>query len=146
MKSLKVLCLCFILVIALGGCGQKEIKMQDGSYTAQMSDYSFGWREFVTITVKNGEIVSVQYNAENESGFIKSWDSAYMKNMKTVTGTYPNEYTRYYAAQIMGQSELPDIDSLSGASTSGGNFEKLSKAVVEQALKGDSQVVYVKSE
>ncbi len=146
MKRLKALWLCSILVIMLSGCGQQEEKMQNGSYTAQMSDYSHGWREFVTITVKNAEIVSVQYNAENESGFIKSWDNAYMKNMKTVMGTYPNEYTRYYAAQIMGQSELPDIDVLSGASTSGGNFEKLSKVVIEQALKGDSQVVYVKSE
>ena len=31
--------------------------------------------------VKGGSIVSVEYNAENPSGFIKSWDNAYMQNM-----------------------------------------------------------------
>lgn len=143
MKRLKALCLCFILVVTLSGCGQEEPKMHDGSYTAQRQEYSHGWREFVTITVKNGEIVTIQFNAENESGFIKSWDNVYMGRMKAGTGTYPNEYTRYYAGQLMGQSEPQDIDVISGASTSGESFQKLSEAVIEQALKGDSQVAYV---
>ena len=45
-----------------------------------------------------GSIVSVEYNAENASGFIKSWDNAYMQTMLHTNGTYPNEYTRYYAS------------------------------------------------
>lgn len=137
-------CLTFILI--MGGCGDTQTKMQDGTYTAQMSDYSFGWKEYVTITVKNGCIISTEFNAENASGFIKSWDNAYMKNMRPVTGTYPNEYTRYYAAQLTGQSTLPEIDCLSGASNSGNNFKKLSQAVVEQSIKGDSSIIYVESE
>ena len=132
------------LACILGGCGEKgQSGMKDGSYTAQMAEYSHGWREYVTVTVKNGKIVSTEYNAENASGFIKSWDNIYMNEMKTVTGTYPNEYTRYYAAQLNGQEEAPEIDALAGASSSGGNFRKLSQAVVEQALKGDSTVVLV---
>lgn len=135
-------------IAAFCGCGKEEVSggLKDGSYTAEMGEYSHGWKEFVTITVKNGEIVSTEYNAENASGFIKSWDNAYMMNMKLVTGTYPNEYTRYYAAQLTGQSSAPEIEALSGASTSGGNFSKLSKAVVEQAVKGDSTVVRVETE
>ncbi len=132
------------LACVLGGCGEKgQSGMKDGSYTAQMAEYSHGWREYVTVTVKNGKIVSTEYNAENASGFIKSWDNIYMNEMKTVTGTYPNEYTRYYAAQLNGQEEAPEIDALAGASSSGGNFRKLSQAVVEQAVKGDSTVVLV---
>ena len=132
------------LACILGGCGEKgQSGMKDGSYTAQMAEYSHEWREYVTVTVKNGKIVSTEYNAENASGFIKSWDNIYMNEMKTVTGTYPNEYTRYYAAQLNGQEEAPEIDALAGASSSGGNFRKLSQAVVEQALKGDSTVVLV---
>ena len=132
------------LACILGGCGEKgQSGMKDGSYTAQMAEYSHGWRDYVTVTVKNGKIVSTEYNAENASGFIKSWDNIYMNEMKTVTGTYPNEYTRYYAAQLNGQEEAPEIDALAGASSSGGNFRKLSQAVVEQALKGDSTVVLV---
>lgn len=147
MKRRTLTVIFFTLALALNGCGQDRSEgMQDGTYTAQMSDYSFGWKEYVTITVKNGGITSTEYNAENASGFIKSWDNAYMNNMKSVTGTYPNEYTRYYAAQLTGQSTLPEIDMLSGASTSGGNFKKLAQSVVEQAIKGDSTIVFVESE
>ncbi len=140
-----VLLLAFALIF--GGCGAKEqtAGMQDGSYTAQMAEYSFGWKEYVTITVKNGEIVTTEFNAENASGFIKSWDNAYMNNMRPVSGTYPNEYTRYYAAQLTGQTEAPEIETLTGATSSGVNFRLLTQAVVEQALKGDSTVAIVEA-
>ena len=131
------------LVVLLAGCGKTEEGLQDGYYTAQASEYNFGWKEYVTILVKGGSIVSVEYNAENASGFIKSWDNAYMQNMLHSNGTYPNEYTRYYAAQLLeGQGE-GEIDALSGASSSYSSFQKLSVAVVEQARKGDSEVVLV---
>ena len=42
----------------------------------------------------------MEYNAENASGFIKSWDNAYMQTMLHAQGTYPNEYTRSYANQL----------------------------------------------
>ncbi len=137
-----------ILVAAallFGGCGagQEQGGMQDGSYTAQMPEYSHGWKEYITITVKNGEIIAVEYNAENQSGFVKSWDNAYMNNMKSITGTYPNEYTRYYASQLAGKNGMAEIDALSGATSSYGNFRKLAEAVVEQAVKGDSAIVLV---
>ncbi len=145
MNRRKIAVIFCIICMFTVGCGAKteQTEMQNGSYTAQMKEYSHGWREYVTISVKNGEIVSTEYNAENASGFIKSWDNLYMNNMKPVTGTYPNEYTRYYAAQLTGQTEAPEIEALSGASSSGGNFEKLSRAVVNQAIKGDSSVVLV---
>ncbi|MCX4328410.1 MAG: FMN-binding protein, partial [Lachnospiraceae bacterium] len=145
MGRLKILLLCAVTALAAPGCADnKDMEvLQDGSYTAQMKEYSYGWQEYVTIVVKNGEIVSTEFNAENASGFIKSWDNAYMQNMNPVSGTYPNEYTRYYAAQLTGRKETPDIDLLTGATSSGDNFQRLSEAVVKQALKGDSSVVYV---
>lgn len=149
MKKLRITGTVLILTLLLAGCGsnkQQQPKMQDGSYTAQMSDYSFGWKEYVTITVNNGTIASTEYNAENPSGFIKSWDNAYMNNMKPVSGTYPNEYTRLYAAQLTGQSSVPEIDTITGATSSGLNFQKLCEAVVKQAINGDSSVAIVQSE
>lgn len=145
MTRLKIAAALMVTTFLITGCTSNEDKkvLQDGSYTAQMKEYSYGWQEYVTITVKNGEIVSTEFNAENPSGFIKSWDNAYMQNMKPVSGTYPNEYTRYYAAQLTGQKETPNIDLISGATGSGENFQRLSEAVVRQAIKGDSSVVYV---
>lgn len=148
MRQWKIAGVAVLLILVLSGCQAKETQkgLQDGCYTAQMSDYSFGWKEYVTIIVKNGEIVSTEYNAENPSGFIKSWDNAYMNNMKPISGTYPNEYTRYYAAQLTGQKTAPKIDIISGATSSGNNFQRLAEAVVEQGMKGDSTIVEVKAE
>lgn len=129
-------------------CGDTtaETELQDGYYTAQASAFSHGWKEYITILVKSGNIVSVEYNAENASGFIKSWDNTYMQNMLHSNGTYTNEYTRYYAGQMQeGQGE-GTIDALTGATSSYNSFQKLSAAVLEQARKGDSSIVLVNTD
>ena len=138
--------LCFALALLLGGslsaCGSKT-DLQDGYYTAQAAEYSHGWKEYITIMVKGGSIVSVEYNAENASGFIKSWDNAYMQNMLHSNGTYPNEYTRYYAGEFLEKQGKEEIDALSGATSSYGSFQMLEAAVLEQARKGDSSIILV---
>ena len=96
MKRIFAMLLSLLMTAALlTACGG-QAGLQDGYYTAQMSQFSHGWKEYITILVKGGSIISVEYNAENASGFIKSWDNAYMQNMLHSNGTYPNEYTRYY--------------------------------------------------
>ena len=142
MKRILALLLSLLLLVpALTACGGGGL--QDGYYTAQAAEFSHGWKEYITIMVKGGSIVSVEYNAENASGFIKSWDNAYMQTMLHSNGTYPNEYTRYYANQLLeGQGE-GIIDALSGASSSHGSFQLLAKAVLEQARLGDSSIVFV---
>ena len=142
MKRILSLVLALLLAVSLTACSG-QAGLQDGYYTAQAAEFSHGWKEFITIMVKGGSIVSVEYNAENASGFIKSWDNAYMQNMLHSNGTYPNEYTRYYAGQLLkGQGE-GTIDALAGASSSHSSFQKLAAAVVEQARKGDSSIVFV---
>ena len=142
MKRILSLVLALLLAVSLTACGDKTA-LQDGYYTAQAAEFSHGWKEYITILVKDGSIISVEYNAENASGFIKSWDNAYMQTMLHSNGTYPNEYTRYYANQLLeGQGE-GSIDALSGASSSHGSFQLLAKAVLEQARLGDSSIVFV---
>ena len=142
MKRILSLILTLLLAVSLTACGS-DTELQDGYYTAQAAAYNFGWKEYITILVKGGSIISVEYNAENASGFIKSWDNAYMQNMLHSNGTYPNEYTRYYAGQLLsGQGEAP-IDAITGATSSYGSFQKLAAAGLEQARKGDSSIVFV---
>ena len=145
MKRIFVMLISLLLMTPLlTACGDQE-GLQDGYYTAQASEFSHGWKEYITILVKGGSIVSVEYNAENASGFIKSWDNAYMQNMLHVNGTYPNEYTRYYAGQLLeGQGEGV-IDAISGATSSHSTFQMLAQAVLEQARKGDSSIVTVEA-
>lgn len=142
MKRILSIVLILVFMLSLTACGE-QTGLQDGYYTAQASEFSHGWKEYITIMVKGGSIVSVEYNAENASGFIKSWDNAYMQTMLHSTGTYPNEYTRYYAGQLLeGQGE-EEIDALSGASSSWGSFQKLEAAVIAQAMQGDSSIAIV---
>lgn len=145
MKKLTITGILIIFALAFTGCTSKkeDNTMKDGCYTAQMQEYSYGWKEYVTITVKNGKIVSTEFDAENASGFIKSWDSNYMQNMLKAQGTYPNEYTRYYASQLQNGQGKNTIDVLTGATSSYYSFQKLSAAVIEQARRGDSSIVIV---
>ena len=141
-KRIMVLLFCMCMGILAVSC-KKEEGLKDGYYTAEMSDYSHGWKEYVTICVMENKIVSVEYNAENASGFIKSWDNAYMQNMFHVSGTYPNQYTRYYAGELLDHQNADGIDALSGATSSYGSFQKLAAAALQQAEKGDSSIVMV---
>ena len=142
MKRILSLVIALMAAVYLTGCGNQET-LQDGYYTAQAAEYHFGWKEYITIMVKGGSIVSVEYNAENPSGFIKSWDNAYMQTMLHSNGTYPNEYTRYYASQLLERQQEEGIDAISGASSSYNSFQKLAAAVLEQARQGDSGIVFV---
>ena len=144
-KGMLMLLLTCVCVFVLIGCSGRPGSLKDGYYTAQAEEYSHGWKEFVTITVRGGKIISVEYNAVNESGFVKSWDNAYMHTMKAYTGTYPNEYTRNYAAQLL-KKQSPNVDAISGASSSAASFQKLAAAVLEQAQKGDSSTIFVETE
>lgn len=143
-NRIAVVLLTAVCCLTAAGCAN-DTALQDGFYTAQAAEFSHGWKEYVAITVQSGKIISIEYNAANESGFIKSWDNAYMSNMKAVTGTYPNEYTRNYAAQIL-QNQAAGVDAITGATTSAQSFDKLSAAVIEQARRGDSQIVIVAAE
>ncbi|MCI8453426.1 MAG: FMN-binding protein [Lachnospiraceae bacterium] len=118
-------------------------EMQDGFYTAQMADYSHGWKEYLCILVKNDTIVYAEFNAKDPSGYIKAWDNAYMRNMLSAGPTYPNEYTRGYVSQLINAQNPDAVNAISGATSSYNNFEKLSTAVLEQAKKGDSSIVVV---
>jgi len=132
----------FCTVFILGGCSSKS-EMKNGFYTAEMQDYSHGWKEYLRIMVKNNTIVYAEFNAKNPSGYIKAWDNTYMRNMLTVNKTYPNEYTRNYTAQLI-NIQNSNIDALTGATNSANNFKKLTTAVIEQAKKGDSNTFIVK--
>ena len=128
-KMKRMLIILFICAgLLFSACGE-QAGLQDGYYTAQASEFSHGWKEYITIMVKGGSIVAVEYNAENASGFIKSWDNTYMQAMLHDTGTYPNEYTRYYAGQLLEDGRADGIDALTGATSSHSSFEKLAEAV-----------------
>lgn len=143
MKKMIVSLLTVVMLFSLSSCAKEE-ELKDGYYTAHMDGYEkgHGWQEFVTICVSNGKIITVEYNAATPTGFIKSWDIAYMRVMNPAKGIYPNRYTRQYGAQLL-EKQSSDIDAISGATSSGKNFKALVEAVLEKAKQGDSSVTVV---
>ena len=124
MKKTAVFLIMTCFLAAFAGCGSGN-KMENGYYTAEMSDFSHGWKEYVCIYVKNDRIISAEFNAKDPSGFIKAWDNEYMRNMEAGTGIYPNKYTRGYVEQLIEGQKDTEVDTLSGATHSGGNFARL---------------------
>jgi major membrane immunogen (membrane-anchored lipoprotein) len=145
---LAVILLAAVLSAAgISACSQSASSMQDGYYTAEFAAFdAHGWKEFVTIFVKNGRIASVEYNAKNQSGFIKSWDMNYMRVMGASSGSYPNEYTRVYAGELLQRQGVEGIDAISGASESHGTFRLLAEAAIAQAEAGDKTVAFIEME
>lgn len=132
------------LVLLLSGCMQTGDTLQSGYYTAEMAQFDDkGWKEYVTIGISGGEIVTVEFNAKNASGLIKAWDMAYMRRMNDKMGTYPTEYTRAYAASLIRSQSPNQIDAVAGATVSGWNFSALISAALENAKVGDHTVALV---
>lgn len=142
-KKMFILSLIVTLALpTLAGCSNLN-ELKDGYYTAEMAEFSHGWKEYLIIQVKHGAIVSAEFNAKDASGFIKAWDNTYMKNMMTVQETYPNKYTREYVQQLIEGQRDVQVDVVTGASSSGNNFKQLVQAVLKQAENGNSETVIV---
>jgi major membrane immunogen (membrane-anchored lipoprotein) len=118
-------------------------ELNDGYYTAECARYHRGWKEFLTIYVNNGKVTTVEYNARDASGFIKSWDMDYMRVMNETDGNYPSKYTRIYAGEMLNKQDYSKIDAMSGATESLKSFQLLAEAVIERARAGDKRVAFV---
>jgi major membrane immunogen (membrane-anchored lipoprotein) len=143
LKCGSVFFLSLVTSLLLLSCSEKKA-MRDGYYTAEALEFdAHGWKEFVTIYVNNGRIVTVEYNAKNESGFIKSWDPDYVRKMNAANGTYPDEYTRIYADALLQSQNPGEVDVLTGATESWHSFKQLAEGVIGQALRGEKEVAFV---
>lgn len=131
-------------VLLLSACQNQKVRMHDGFYSAEAAVLDeHGWKEYITIYVSDNTIVTVDYNAKNASGYIKSWDMDYMVVMNASSGTYPNKYAREYAAALIDQQDPDHIDAITGATHSYVSFIQLARAAVAQAYAGNEDVVFV---
>lgn len=138
------LALLLLFLLLLGGCTRDSDALQDGYYTAQAAAFdNHGWKEYVTIYVSDNRIITVEYNAANSSGFLKSWDMTYMSTMNATDGTYPNKYTREYADALLNRQDPAKVDAISGATHSYYSFQLLAAASIEQSRNADKAVALV---
>lgn len=141
---LRVLLAALSAALLLCGCAGDTGTLYDGYYTAEAAEFdNYGWKEYVTVCISNRRIVSVEYDARNASGFIKSWDMDYMRVMNETDGTYPNEYVRKYAERLVDKQHPERVDAVTGATHSHASFQLLAAACLEQANTNGSNIVYV---
>jgi major membrane immunogen (membrane-anchored lipoprotein) len=146
-SGLPVLAVLMLLIAACSGgegAGSGGQKLADGYYAAEAAFYdSHGWKEYIAIYVDNNNIVTVDYNAKNASGFLRSWDMNYMRLMGALTGTYPAAYGREYSAALLRLQEPEGIDALAGATTSCNSFKILAATAISRAKAADKSVALV---
>ena len=139
----------FIVVIVLGvlahdyPAGGPVNSLRDGYFTAEEAEYYQGWKEYITIYVNNGRIVTADFNGRNSSGFVKSWDMDYMRLMTKTDGTYPSEFIRAYVSELVARQSTEGIDAISGATGSYHSFRELADAAIIQARTGEGKVAFV---
>ncbi|WP_251862373.1 hypothetical protein [Clostridium sp. Marseille-Q2269] len=72
------------MVLSLGllsGCGNKNA-LKDGVYKSEFSKLdSKGWKAQLSIEVKDGKIISSNYDYVNKDGKLKTQDEDYNKKM-----------------------------------------------------------------
>jgi len=142
-----LLCLLLLAALFLSSCANTAGAMTDGYYSAEMADFdSHGWKEVLTIYVKESIVISVDYEAMNASGFIKSWDMDYMRTMNETDGTYPNKYVRLYSEALLNYQNPEKVQAVTGATHSYHTFQALAIAALEHARTGNTDVAYVYAE
>lgn len=140
-RLIAVLLLCLIF----SSCAKGDEKLlQDGYYIAEAANYDDeGWKEYVAIYVNNHKIVTVEYNAKDASGFLKSWDMAYMRGMNATNRTYPTKYARDYAAELLNTQDPAKMYELPGPGNAFAYFKRMAEAAVGQSIAGDNNIALV---
>ena len=145
-KSLPVLGIGVLAALLLSGCG--SARYADGTYTAQSSVYEGLEDEegdeggdgygVVTITVKDNVVVDCTFTTYMTDGTVK--DEEYGKqNGEIANQDYYNKAQRAvrasenYAQQLAAKGKLDEVDAISGATISYGEFQEAVELALDQA-------------
>lgn len=119
-----------------------QAELQDGTYTTETEAFSAtGYKDTVTITVANGAITNVVWDAYNEAGQYKSVLSLAGEYVMTEDGPTWQEQAEAMAAYLVQTQDVNAIntddagktDSVAGVSISVGTFVNLVKTNLEKA-------------
>ena len=133
---------CVLLVSCKGEASSKQY--HDGVYTAEFENYdSYGYKDFIRVTVEDGAVEKVEYDAVNSDGQLRSMDGDYEKRMQSQQDTYPQKYSADLVNQFMENGAIDEVDDVAGASWSSACFRALYKALEMQMLNGETDLLLV---
>jgi len=93
------------------------VGLKDGTFTGASPYDAFDYRHEVTLKIKDGKIVELDYNEINKKGVGKQEDQEYCEEM-SVTGTSPEIAYPIYENELLQTQNILDVDAVSGASYS----------------------------
>lgn len=134
MKKFVALLLAVLLMFTFAACGESSNgKIPDGTYTARASEATYGWTDVLTVTYKDGAIVSATFDSEDENGNLKSKASADEYPMDPL----PSVWMPQLSENIVKAGTSADVDAVAGA-TMGSNNAKALLAAIEKGAKDSS--------
>ena len=137
--------LLLLFAFAAAGCDTQKTYV-DGSYRAEFADFdSYGYKDFLEITVQGGRVTAVTFNGVDAQGGLKSDDAAYRENMEKIQGTNPSKYSADVINQYLEQLDIKKVDIVAGATYSTNCFKALFFALEANMLKGDQTLVVVQN-
>ena len=146
MKKLIKLLAVVVCVFAFTACSEASFtNLQDGTYRAEYKNFDvYGWKDYIEITVENGEISGLVFDAVNmEDGSLKSEDESYKSQMEPIVGTYPAKYNADLINQFLESGKISAVDVVAGATQSTGSFKTLLTNIVPSIKAGDTATVLV---
>lgn len=143
MKKVLALAAMLIMAISLTGCsmtGSGGGKMADGVYTAQVDDVyvqnsGYGWRDTLSLTIKDGAVVSAEFDSFNANGDAKSKDSTYDMT------PHPSEWMPQLSSNIAKATSAETIDGVAGATNSSTVARNLYAAIMKNGKVGETITV-----
>ena len=146
----KIIAMLLALSLAAGvltGCSDENIQatLIDGTYRAEFREFDdYGWKDYVEITIADGQLYEVVYDSTNEDGTkLKSEDSGYKADMEAIVGTYPAKYSKDLINQFLQSGKVTAVDIVAGATESTGNFKTLVMVAMQSATEGNEEVKIV---
>ena len=136
----------FLLLTLFSACGSSKKAYRDGDYSAAFSDYdSRGYKDFVQVTVKDGKVSAIVFDAADKDGNLRSKDQKYRDEMEKVQETYPEKYAADLVNQYLEAQEIKGVDALAGATLATNHFTALMTALEKNMEKGDTAPVVIDS-
>lgn len=91
--------------------------LKDGNYIGETPFDDYGYKHSVRFEMKNGRVISIDYDEVHRDGHAKQHDEEYCKNMLQSGTTPAIAYPSYESAMLKNQ-DFNRIDAVSGASYS----------------------------
>ncbi len=138
-------CSAFICLFLLTACGS-EAAYIDGNYRAEFDNFdSRGYKDFLEVTVENGAVISLHYNAVSEDGLLKNDDIEYRENMQNEQAIYPERFSQDLINQYLDTQSIDGVDIVAGATYSSECFLDLFNALEPQIQRGETDTLIVEN-